>query len=40
VYSGGFIAARKVEAAAKALVAFLSTPLATLSLRKHGLQPG
>jgi molybdate transport system substrate-binding protein len=40
VYSGGIHSGTKVEAAAKALVTFLSTPPATLSLRKHGLEPG
>jgi molybdate transport system substrate-binding protein len=40
VYSGGIHSGTKVEVAAKALVAFLSTPPATLSLRKHGLEPG
>jgi molybdate transport system substrate-binding protein len=40
VYSGGIHSGTKVEVAAKALVAFLSTPGATLSLRKHGLEPG
>jgi molybdate transport system substrate-binding protein len=40
VYSGGIHSGTKIEAAAKALVAFLSTPSATQSLRKHGLDPG
>jgi molybdate transport system substrate-binding protein len=40
VYSGGIRSGTKVEVAAKALVAFLRTPSATLSLRKHGLEPG
>jgi molybdate transport system substrate-binding protein len=40
VYSGGIHSGTKVEGAAKALVTFLSTPPATLSLKKHGLEPG
>jgi molybdate transport system substrate-binding protein len=40
VYSGGIRSGTKVEVAAKALVIFLSTPPATLSLGKHGLEPG
>lgn len=40
VYSGGIHSGTKVEAAAKALVAFLSTPSAMQSLGKHGLEPG
>jgi len=40
VYSGGIHSGTKAEAAAKALVAFLSTPSAMQSLGKHGLEPG
>ena len=40
VYSGGIHSATKVQAAAKALMIFLSTPPATLSLGKYGLEPG
>jgi molybdate transport system substrate-binding protein len=40
MYSGGLQSSTKVEVAAKALVAFLSTPPATLSLKKDGLEPG
>jgi molybdate transport system substrate-binding protein len=40
VYSGGIHSGTKVEAAAKALVAFLRTPPARQSLGKHGLEPG
>lgn len=40
VYSGGIHSGTKGEAAAKALVAFLSTPSAMQSLGKHGLEPG
>lgn len=40
VYSGGIYSGTKAEAAAKALVAFLSTPSAMQSLGKHGLEPG
>jgi len=40
VYWGGIHSGTKAEAAAKALVAFLSTPSAMQSLGKHGLEPG
>ena len=40
MYSGGIHSGTKAEAAAKALVAFLSTPSAMQSLGKHGLEPG
>jgi molybdate transport system substrate-binding protein len=40
VYSGGIHSATKVQAAAKALMIFLSTPPATLSLGTYGLEPG
>jgi molybdate transport system substrate-binding protein len=40
VFSGGIHSGTKDEAAAKALMTFLSTRPATLSLAKHGLQPG
>jgi molybdate transport system substrate-binding protein len=40
VYSGGIHSGTKVEGAAKGLITFLSTPPATLSLKKHGLEPG
>lgn len=40
VYSGGIHSGTKVEGAAKALMAFLRTPAAMLSLGKHGLEPG
>jgi len=40
MYSGGIHSGAKAEAAAKALVAFLSTPSAMQSLGKHGLEPG
>jgi len=40
VYSGGIHSGTKAEAAAKTLVAFLSTPSAMQSLGKHGLEPG
>ena len=39
VFSGGIHSGTKDEAAAKALMTFLSTPPATLSLGKHGLEP-
>jgi len=40
VYWGGIHSGTKAEDAAKALVAFLSTPSAMQSLGKHGLEPG